>query len=199
MSLILATLENLKSAVLPPALQDNGDWDDQLLAIGSGVAAAMQRDCNRLFERIVDDTFERSADCSYISLPRFPIETVSTLEVKYDEAGGWTAQPANTIFSINQASGIVEFGTRIGTWTGRVRVTYTGGYWPADTPDKPDAASDVPEDLLHAWHIQVQHEVEALGLFTGQSAAADASEKKLASVTLIPRVREMIRPFIRYA
>ena len=206
MNLILGNLSGLKAAVLPAALAERSDWDDAIAALGSGVAAAMQAHCNRLFARIEDDVCARAANCSYLSLPRFPLEAVMSLEVKDDETAGWVAQPLGTILTFNPASGLVEFGSTIGSWNARVRATYTGGFWADETEDNsgtlPEGASAVPADLLHAWHLQVQHEIEATNLIRGVAAKRSedkSGETAAAETKLITRVKEMLQPFVRFA
>lgn len=329
MNLILSNLAGLKAAVLPANLATQDTWDDQIAALGKGVAGAMQAHCNRLFERIEDDTFERSADCSYISLPRFPVEAISEVAIKVDETSGFAAMPTNTLFTLNKTPGIAEFGSLLGSWSSRVRITYTGGYWadysellavkeestcdlgtrtPAQLANKyftisshtvnyyvwfnldaagvdpapvsktgievaittgqstatmaaaaaaaidaliaffasatgtvitiinvipgsatdiglgtlttgvtvnvttqgvtgstpevmPVGATPVPGDLLHAWHLQVQSEIEMTNLLRGVAAKRpeDKTEAAKTDLRLIPRVTEMLRPFVRYA
>src|ERR1043166_1824445 len=136
MNLILGNLADLKTAVLPASMLSNTDFDPVIIALGKGVAAAMQRYCNRLFERIEDDTFERPANCAYVSLPRFPVESVSKIEMKTDEQQGFFELPANTALTINNGVGLVEFGSLMGDYTDRLRVTYTGGFWANYTEDR---------------------------------------------------------------
>jgi hypothetical protein len=209
MNLIIGNLSSLKTAVLPPVLREAIEYDQILQSLGRGVAAALQSFCNRKFERLVDDTFERSGNTAYISLPRFPVETVSMVELKYGEAAGWIEQPLNNILSINNASGIIEFGYVIGCWTDRVRITYTGGYYAnyiEDADPNPLAgATTVPDDIVRAWHLQCQHEIEinnllgagsAQALVEGQIKYVRAQQPELK---LLERVREMLTPFVRYA
>jgi hypothetical protein len=205
MNLILGNLSNLKAAVLPEDLRAMTDWDNALADLARGVAASMQTFCNRRFERIEDDTFERAADCSYLSLPRFPVEEVSLLELKVDETSGFGPLPANTIWSLIKQSGLVEFGGRLMTWDARVRVTYTGGFWADYTEDnsgtQPDGSTAVPADLIHAWHLQVQNEIESTNLLRGVAAKRtnDKAETATSDLKLITRVREILHPFVRYS
>jgi hypothetical protein len=206
MNLLLGNLASLKAAVLPPSM-NNTDWDNAIAAIGKGVATSMQRHCNRLFERIVNDTFERAANCTYLSLPRFPVESFSLVELKVDEQSGWAAMPANTIFTLNKISGIAEFGSIFGSWTTRVRITYTGGFWADYTEDnsgsQPLGSTAAPDDLVHAWHLQVQHEIEAVKLFRGGATAEQSTGTDRLDIatgaSLIQHVKELLDPFIRYS
>jgi len=205
MNLIIGNIDQLKSVVLPENLRDHSEWDDALSDLGKGVAAALQAYCNRKFERIVDDTFERSANCTYISLPRFPIESVSLVELKVDEQQGFSELPDNTALTINKEAGLIEFGSIIGSWTSRVRVTYTGGFWvnydwPAEAT-LPSGATEMPADLIHAWHLQVQHEIEATNLLRGVAAkrTQDKAETRTGEIKLIERVKQMLKPFVRYS
>ena len=207
MNLILGNLTLLKSAVLPAALRTGTDWDVALAALASGVAAAMEGFCNRKFARLVGDTFERSANCTYLSLPRFPVESIASIELKVDEQQGFIALPSNTVLTLNKASGLAEFGSSIGGFTDRLRATYTGGFYADYTEDSsgtiPVGATAVPPDLLHAWHLQVQHEIEATNLLRGVAAKRSADKQdriiESAELKLIARVREMLRLFVRFS
>jgi hypothetical protein len=204
MNLILGNLTGLKAAIMPPALAEGDEWDVTLAGIGRGAAAAIQRLCNRLFERIEDDTFERSADASFIALPRFPVESVSEVALKSDEASGFIPQPDGTILTINKSSGIVELGYTLGSWKDRVRLTYTGGFWADYTEDnsgsQPPGSTAVPPDLRHAWQLQVQHEIEATNLFKGGAAAvATEPTKPPVEFKLLRRVQEILKPYVRYS
>lgn len=132
----LSSLAVLKAALLPAGLVASTDYDAILLAVGKGVAGQMERHCNRLFQRVVDDVFECTADRAHVSLPRYPVESISEVALRETLTAGFVAQ-ADAIENQSLAAGMVYFGAELGGWMDRLRITYTGGYW------FPDAASDV--------------------------------------------------------
>jgi len=207
MNLLLGNLANLKAAVLPANLAERADWNTQITELGKGVAAAMQSHCNRLFERVEDDTFEFTADRSYVALPRFPVEEVTALDLKSVEVTGWVSQPVDSIQTVAKKSGIIEFGSILGCSRDRGRITYTGGFWVDYTEDnsgtQPAGSTAAPGDLIRAWHLQVQHEIESTNLLRG--VAAKRPEDKGSAVAgraeagLLSSVKEILQRFVRYA
>ncbi len=135
--------------------------------LGKGVAAAIENYCNRRFARAVDDTAVFQADRASFILPRYPLEAVTKVELKSNEATGWEVQDQSLIASISQLSGLVYFtdAAMRQDWN-QVRFTFTGGYWFEQLePDEADAgypskmpagATALPSDLRLAWLIQMR-------------------------------------------
>lgn len=202
----LANLATLKSFVLPEALSSETTWDTRLAAIGKGVAAAFERECARSFLRTVGDTFVSPADRSYVVLPRFPIESVASIEQQDDQTTGYTTLADNTILNIDKASGLVRFGAVLGSEDSLLRLTYTAGYWweivePSGEgypTSQPSGSTALPADLLEAWLLQCQKHFErSRGLST--AGVKEGEKQFLPSTKMDEGVLAMIAPYRRYA
>lgn len=204
----LSNLATLKAFVLPEALSEETTWDERLLAIGRGMAVGFEKFCNRKFTRAVGDVFTCSADRSYLCLARFPVESVASIAQKDDETTGFVVQPANIIITIDQETGIVEFGTPLGPHTSILRVTYTGGYhFETLEPDDdgypsavPEGAAVLPEDLQHAWLLACQKIFERTrALSTAGVREPDGQAQFLPSTKLDEGIQAMLLPYRRFA
>lgn len=203
----LANLATLKAWLLPASMLAGSDYDDQIAAVGQGIAAQLQRRCNRLWARTVDDTFEVEANRLHVVLPRYPLEAAPTIEVRDDLSGGYVAQTYNDlVIDHNLNAGLIRFGSWAGSSTSRLRFTYTGGYWweqlepdHEDYPtSQPTGSFAVPEDLLLGWRLQCEHvwqQRDKLGLAVSEKPTATPA---LAQIRIIPAVAELIVPFIRH-
>ena len=152
-----SNLKTLKRELLLPADATKSDSDASVAALGLGVAAMFQVFCNRKFGSVVGDTFEIGADRYSLVVPRYPIEAISKVEVRYAISDGWVVQPGMPDNYLPEA-GLVQFCVPLGVWPNTARVTYTGGYWwdtGEVTPDTmPEGAWALPEDLRAAWVMQ---------------------------------------------
>lgn len=128
MNLTLGTLASLKTWLLPESERSGTDWDSAIAAIGKGVALGLQRRCNRQFARAVADTYECSADRAHVVLPRYPVEAVTKIEIRRSVSEGWV-ELTDVIVQQNLSAGFLLFGSDLGAYDERVRITYTGGYW----------------------------------------------------------------------
>lgn len=202
----LTNLSTLKSWLLPASLVDGTDYDDQIAAIGKGVAGQLESHCNRKFARAQGDVFECTADREHVTLPRYPIEQIVSIELQFSLSDGWQAQTPLTDIIWNQAldRGMLYFGFRQApTVLWRMRITFDGGFWIDDTEDNsgtlPDGAMAVPDSLLLAWKLQCEHvwqQRDKLGISVGEKPATSPA---LAAIELLPTVRDLLRQFIRYS
>lgn len=136
MNLTLGTLAELKAHLLAPALRSATDYDVPIAALGSGVAAMFERRCNRKFGRVVGDTFECSADRAHVSLPRYPVEAVTKIELRETLAGAFVEQPlGDTVLNLSAGSGLVYLAGQLGDTSMRLRLTYSGGFWLDESGD----------------------------------------------------------------
>lgn len=204
----LSNLATLKGWLLAASLVDATDYDAQILAIGQGVALALEKYCNRKFGRAVGATFECTADRTHVVLDRYPVEALTTIEQRDTLAGGWSPLVINDVVE-NRADdrGLVYFNAPQGIYLSRLRFTYTGGFFfeqlePADVgypTATPAGATALPADLLLAWKLQCEHvwtQRDKLGL---QLAKEQSTPAALAAIELLPVVKEHLRPFVRYA
>jgi len=131
MNLGLGTLSELKAHLLNAALESDTAYDGALAALGRGVSARFERACNREFPRVVAAVHEFDAARDHVILPRYPVESLTALELRATLAGGWIDQGAPSVLVNNLAekSGLVDFGAALGARGARARLTYTGGFW----------------------------------------------------------------------
>jgi len=208
MNVGLSNLNMLKSWLLPVAMRTGTDYDADIAAIGKGVAGLIERHCNRTLERAVGTTYVTSADRSVLILNRYPIETVTSIELREDLSTGWQSLGAvNSILTgADFEKGILHFGTVQSTYMAQLRVTYTGGYFfeqlePADVgypTAQPAGSTALPADVQLAWLLQCEHvwsQRDKLGLQIGKDPATDPA---LLRVELLPTVKDHLRTHIRY-
>src|SRR4051794_38502180 len=84
---MLSTLDTLKARLAIDAI--NVQYDDLLTNTLLALSARFDAETNRTLGRTVDATFEFDADNTEISVPCYPIESVSKFELKTTEAEGW--------------------------------------------------------------------------------------------------------------
>jgi len=143
----LTTVKN-RLAIAP----DNTTNDGLLVATIEAVGMIFQHRCQRALARTAGAQFEFNAGCIEICVPCYPIESVSTFEVKTTEAAGWVAvtQPEYLI----RSDCVISLATRLGTPQQQARVTYTGGYVLPGSTVQP-GQKPLPADLEHAAVEQV--------------------------------------------
>jgi hypothetical protein len=207
MNLGLGNLDDLKQFILAEAVRAQTDNDVVLQAIGKGVAAVMERHCNRWFARVEGavDTF--TADHDTWTLSRFPVEVIDSVEVKTTDTEGWVAQ-SNPILISELERGFIDFGAFLGDHRSRVRIAYTGGYFfetlePSEEgypTTRPQGSTARPDDLKLAWLLQCQHVFEGKDHMLPKGIAANGAEIpiNLKDVVLLPAVVDLLRGYIRY-
>ena len=209
----LGNLDTLRTYLLQSGFTQPELFDDLLPILGKGVAGAMQRYCNRDFQRSTSAVDEFAADRSYYILRRYPVESITSLELRETYDGAWTAQTLTDVLTqLATYSGLVEFGGQLDLGTTRARITYTGGYHfetlePADVgypTALPSGATALPDDLRLAWLVQcnawfIKRDKLNLVQLAGASPDAAATVAALAGRDLEPEVKTMLKPFVRYA
>ena len=136
MNLGLGHLTELKAHLLNEALRSETTFDGAIAALGKGVAARFDAECNRKFARVAGATAEFSCDRDYLPLPRYPIEAIGKIELRETLTAGWVDQGAvnDLVVQIMAEAGIVVLHAPLGGWRDRLRLTYTGGYWYPTAP-----------------------------------------------------------------
>lgn len=203
-----SNLDTLKKHLLPASASDKR-FDTAIAAIGLGVAGAIARFCQRDFDRVENATEIKGADHVEFLLSRYPLESVSKIELKLTEAEGWQELTINDVVStMDLPDGIIHFsGSRdIGPHDAQLRFTFTGGYWwetaepdAEDYPtDTPAGAFTLPEDVKLAWLLQceaVWGKRDKLGL--GLSADP-GKQTDVAGLELSPLVKTMLADYVRF-
>jgi methylmalonyl-CoA mutase len=93
----------------------------------AGVAAGMEQRTNRRFYRTVGDTWQADAEQTVYVLPRYPLETLTSIELRTTPADAWEIQSADVVLQRDDAAGIVTLATLLGSRRSQLRFTWTGG------------------------------------------------------------------------
>jgi len=206
----LGNLDTMRRHLLAGTIRSERRFDDALLEVGRVVAATFERHCNRAFAWTDGDTVVASAAREHVILPRYPVATVSKVEVRADAGSEWEELSGEPVEVLEEA-GLVRFAGAPGDATGLVRVTYSGGYWwdslePEDEGypgSAPAGATELPDALRTAWLMQsraVWASYDKTGvdvLRTGSSSQFVTGS--LTQMELAPMVRELLNGYVRYA
>lgn len=207
MDLGLGTLIEVKRHVLTPALVAATTYDARLSAIAKGVAGQMERFCNRKFARVAGDAFRSPADRSSLVLARYPIEEVTSLEIKFTEDQGWQQLDRSLLVQIANDKGLIQFYVRPGTYLAQLRVTYTGGFWyetkePTDNgypTAQPAGSTLLPDELKLAWLQQTARVWELMDkLGTGITKQGGEGAANLGQVEMTPEVKQVLLSYRRF-
>jgi hypothetical protein len=210
MDLGLGNRTELKRHLLAASLVNGVAYDKTIEAIGKGVAAQFDRFCNRRLARAVGDTFTFYADRTQVVLPRYPVEAVTAIAQKDDEATGFVALDSTVMLSVGRENGLVQFGAKLGTYLSQIRITFTGGWYVVTQEESetgyseavPSGATALPADVKLAWLQQCARVWELRDkLGTGiTKAGGDATfvAQTLGAIELIPQVKEILNAHRRF-
>lgn len=206
MNLGLGNLIELKRQLLPGSLVPSSEYDSNIAAIGKGVAALFDQECNRKFARVAGEKDEFTADRRSWVLTRYPIEAVTTVERRDDMAGGWLGLTINdVILQRSDAAGILQFGAMQGIYLARLRVTYTGGFWfdaSEDATDvQPVGSTALPGDLKEAWYLQcreVWNKIDRQGRNVAEGEVTTFVSQMLMQLNFVPQVEGILKSYVRY-
>jgi len=206
-----SNLDTLKKHLLAGTMKADVRFNDTIKSLGLGSAGLFANTTNRKFARVVGDTVMFPADRAEFILPRYPIESIASLELKVTETDGWVLQPATAIRAIDTRSGIVNCGdVDLGPYYAQVRFTYTAGYWwetlePDDDayPSVPPVgAALVPDDLFQAWLLQCRYMWKRLDKI-GVDLLKDAETVAMRAGGLVedfaPTVEKTLGNYTRYS
>ena len=207
----LSNLATLKAWLLAPAMQAATDYYQQILAIGRGIRGRFEQHCNRKLLRLAGEVEYFPADRTKHVVARYPIETITKIEVQQTLADSW-AELENSGLLVNQlnSAGLLYFYGQQGWQRGMMRVTYTGGYFieelePTDEhfpTAAPTGSTAMPDELLLAWQLQCEHawtQRDKLGLALAEHPRAHRGVlPALSALELLPDVQALLRSYIRY-
>ena len=149
-----SNLTFLKRRLLLASDAEGTAYDEAVTALGLAVFGYFEAECDRKFARVVGDTYECEASKRYAVVPRYPIESVTKLELRTSTTEGWVEQTAVPV-NFNKSAGVVTFTLLPASSDDVVRLTYTGGFWWDTSEDssgtKPTGAEALPHGLLLAW------------------------------------------------
>jgi hypothetical protein len=162
----LSNLTTLKAQLLAVSMQSQTNYDPIITAIGLGVAAQIDKFCNRHFLRTVGIIEKCRSDRRHWYLSYTPVEAITALAKKDSEQDGWVPFPlppngSSLIQVYDLATGYINFIAIQGYFFSQLQITYTGGYWfpmldPGDAgyPDTiPAGATPLPPDVQLAWFL----------------------------------------------
>jgi hypothetical protein len=189
-------------------LRASTEFNEVILALGLGMAALIEHHCNRKFLRAVGDTEIFTADAVHFSLPRFPVESVTKIELKQSEAEGWLEQTVNEfVRTINLKSGFVYLpeGSDPGDYATQIRFTYTGGYFWEQLENndvgyptaQPAGSTALPHDVRLAWLLQCQDVWQRRDNLGTDLARSGKYAPSLSESNLLPLVKVNLRAFVR--
>jgi hypothetical protein len=199
---MLAQVSTLKSRL---AIADTDvQYDDLLTNALVALSTRFEKEYNRIFTRIVDATYEFNADDLDISVPIFPIESVSKFELKENETDGWVEQ-TDVKFLIRKACVIsivpqtLNYRPSTLNDSSIARVTYTGGFLlpgSADVRSTTRLPSDIEQAAVEqavAWFMNRG----SLGIEIKRLTPADFYQK-FSQLDFLPRVRTVLKRYERW-
>lgn len=192
----LATLDYLKSRLLPEAGQDETQWDTALGMLGRAVAGQFERHCNRQLARLEVAVDEFSAWTLAVTASRYPLEEIESVEIRAADAT--TTELEAALYTADLAAGLIEFSTAPGTRRQRLLLTYTGGFWLDDGDPQPAGSTALPDELLEAWVTECQAQAEARGLLEAIGLRAKDPARKPPE-GLSPATIEILRGYRRFS
>lgn len=202
----LSSLAKLKNTVLVGALRTRADWDDSLVALGLGVAEAIETYLDRKLAFTVGDTAECDAQRIVISVPRYPVAVWSAVQMQTTPTGTWE-DISGSVTRYISAAGLLQFRRPPGDESATIRITSTGGFW-WDTDEEgtgtmPGGATPLPGALFTAWSMQVMAAAVALDLFgaqaNGQTVLGSQSSLLMNAEAFTPAAQSMLKPYRRFA
>jgi hypothetical protein len=200
--LLLGNLVTVKRHLLAASLRSGTDYDAVITDIAKGVAAQMQRRCNRVFARLASATMKFPADTDHVIAERYPLEAVTSVHVQENPTTGFV-ESVGAIANWNADSGIVWFGSTLGCADDVARLTYTGGYWydTAETEDtaQPSGSTALPSDLKFAWLTQCSHVWASRDKLGAGIVGKPGVASQLGDLKLVPEVLEILNGYIRFA
>lgn len=142
---MLARLTLLKERLGIPSYETR---NDKLLEYFINMTSyRFETECRRFFKRMENFSEEFPADETELIVSRYPIESISGLEIKRSEQTGWEA--VNDIVYIVRHQCIISLLKPAGNYLEQMKLTYTGGYV---LPGEPCAAGQtpLPEEIENA-------------------------------------------------
>ena len=202
----LGSLIELKRQLLSSDLASRTTWDVQATAIGKGVAKSFDKYCNRIFARGSSITDQFTADRASWVLSRYPVETISALDMRSDMNLGWVSMGlVNTVLqNRDDAAGIIHFGAVQGGCYDQIRVTYAGGYYYDSSEDAsgslPSGATALPDDIKTAWFMQSLHLWECqdpVGGAPSTGSVAHNTDVRIGNLSMVPEVVKILEGYVR--
>ncbi len=171
----------------------------------NAVSARFDKETNRTLARTVSATFEFSADDLEISVPIYPIESVTKFETKTSESTGWVEQ--TSVEYLLRRGCIISLSTPLSSSLSSIsyppssplaRVTYTAGYLLPGSTDVPGAAPFPPDleqaavEQVAAWFLRR----DMIGLDTNWPKGGIL--QRFSKLDLLLNVQTVLQRYTRY-
>lgn len=169
-------------------------YDDILNYAIVGFSARFDRECNRTFARQVGVVEEFAANQLEICPAAWPIESVTSFDLKTNEADRWQSVTPAPEYLLRNAC-VISLNAPLGCRRQQARVTYTGGYvLPGTTPDAGQTA--LPADLEQACVEQVAYWF-LNRTSPGLISATITNGAHVQTVDLLPSVADVLQKYQR--
>lgn len=182
---MLSSLTQLKARLFPANWSSVTTHDTLLTHLGNAAQALVEKYLARKITRTAGDTQTFTGDLTLLQLARFPVETLTALDIQTEDGGTWE-DILDAAVRVGKPTGLITLSGQQGVHTDTIRATFTGGFY-VDTSENqsgslPSGATALPDDLREAWYQVTQ------ALFnTAQNAAVQADQidgdKPAASAT----------------
>lgn len=180
----------------------NVQFDTLLTNSITAISSRFDKETNRTLSRTVNATFEFCAGDTEISVPCYPIESISKFETKSTETEGWLEQTGinylirrSCTISLSNNFSLQPSAFRISL----ARVTFTGGYVLPGTTAGP-GQTPLPSDLEQAAIEQVAYWFQIrdkLGLKTRWPHGG--TYEGFLPLDLLPNVQTVVKTYKRWS
>jgi hypothetical protein len=209
----LSNLATLKGQLLAVSMQSNTNYDPIITAIGLGVAARIDRFCNRRMAWLVGAVDTCRSDRRHWYLERFPVAALTALAKKDSETDGWVSFPlppdGNSLVQVMELQqGYINFIAIQGYFFSQLQITYNGGFFfnTADTFDagysgpqtQPAGSIALPSDIQLAWFLQCQNVWKRYDKLGVQISQDPEPQSAISSLDLCDAAKDLLQPHIRY-
>jgi len=152
--------------------------------------------CRRLFTRTVNKEDEFVGDDTELRLICYPIETVASFHLKYDETEGWVLE-SDVDYLIRRGS-LISLHGKLASEAEQLKVTYTGGYvLPGTAPVGSEVA--LPSEIEQGCVEQVSYWYQnrnRLGLVTVSGEGGNVQQ--FAQLDLLQHVKAVLMQHERW-
>ena len=191
---MLAQLSTLKSRLAITV----SDYDTILTNALTAISVRFDKECNRTFARTADALYEFDTTDLEITVPSYPIESVTKFELKESETDGWAEQTDvdhlirhNCVISLHSPISTLPASRSLG------RLTYTGGYvLPGTTPGAGQTAlpSDIEQAAIEQAAAWFQNR-DKLGLL--RQWLHEGTYSQFSQLDLLPSVAATLKRYTR--
>jgi hypothetical protein len=99
-----SSLAWLKARLLLASDAAGTAYDDAVVALGLGVASQCEDFCGRKFGRMAGDVHETRGDRTFVVVPRYPVESVASVQSRASSAEAWLTVDASNYNVVPEAA-----------------------------------------------------------------------------------------------